>query len=566
VAIPDLLFASWLTAEPFAYPLLLAAVLAATIALGEPTRRHQALLVAVFGVAAFARIQFAMLPACFLAAVLIVGLRERGVRAALRGQALALGLFGAAGIAVAAVGAGRVLGLYGGALGERVGALELVERVGLNAFVLAYASGWILLPGALLGLGLALARPRSRAELGFAAFVLPLALALLLEAGFFGAVEHAQERYVFYVLPLIAVAFCLYAVRGWPYRLPHALLAVALVAVTAMVPLAGYAAAEGKIHSPLLLAEFRIEAWLGSPANGSLAFAVAAAVLCAAAVLLSRAPGVAGPVALGLAVAATGAASAGAFSFDRANSVNVRAAFLPDDPSWVDRTGVDHVLLVRGPHGVKTEALEQLFWNRSVDRVALLPGAEQLDHVHSPTLGVARDGTLLAGDVPVAGPVLVDGYGGTIRLAEARRVASSPSFTLWQPLGKARLSLLFAGRYSDGWLGGLGRLYLWPDRPGGRIARQVRLTLTAPAAGESMTMRFEPSGGATRVVQLLPGVPRTVELTACSRGPWAVSFTSSSRGFVGSRVVSAQSSEPLVTPADCTSERARRGTDGGQAA
>jgi hypothetical protein len=162
--------------------------------------------------------------------------------------------------------------------------------------------------------------------------------------------------------------------------------------------------------------------------------------------------------------------------------------------------------------------------------------------------------------------VLVDGYGGTIRLADARRVASSPSFTLWQPRGKARLSLLFAGRYSDGWLGGLGRLYLWPDRPGGRIAQQVRLTLTAPAAGESMTMRFEPSGGATRVVQLLPGVPRTVELTACSRGPWAVSFTSSSRGFVGSRVVSAQSSEPLVTPADCTSERARRGTDGGQAA
>jgi hypothetical protein len=552
VAVPDLLFAGWLTAEPFAYPLLLTAVLVGTVALAEPTRRHQLLFVTAAGLAAFARIQFAVLPLCFVAAVVIVGLRERRVVAAARGQAVALSVFAAAGLAVGVAGASRVLGLYGGALGERVDPLDLAGRLGLNALVLAYSSGWILLPGALLAFGLAVARPRSRSELGFAALSLPLMLALLLQAGFFGAAEHAQERYVFYLLPLAAVAFCLYASRGWPLRLHHALLATALLAVSAIVPLAGFAAAEGKAHSPVLLAAFQVETWVGSPADGSLLFAAAAAVLLGLAVLLSRSQRLGGAVALVLAVAASSAVWAAAVSFDRQNSVSVRQAFLPADPSWVDRTGLDDVLLVRGPHGVKTEALEQLFWNRSVDRVALLPGADQLDHVHSPSLRVAPDGTLLAEGRPLRRPLLLDGYAGTIRLAGADRVAASPSFTLWEPHGEARLSLYFAGRYSDGWLAGIGRLYLWPDRAGGTVAGRVAMTLTAPAAGEAMTIRFQTQGRPPRLVRLRPGVPQPVSFAVCSHGPWVLTFTSSSRGFVGSRIVSAQATEPVVERGACT--------------
>ena len=551
VAIPDLLFASWLTAESFAYPLLLGAVLAATVAIAEPSRRHQLLFVLLVGLTVFTRIQFVVLPLCFLAAVLISGLRELRVRDALREQRLALALFAAAGVAVAAAGSSRVLGLYGGVFDEHAGLLGLASSIGLNALVLAYSSGWILVPGALLALALALARPRNRSELAFAAFSLPLVLSLLLETGLFGAADHAQERYVFYALPLAAVAFCLYAARGWPYRLHHALLAAALLTVSAVVPLAGFAAAEGKVHSPLLLAAFQVEQWLGSPGNGSLLFAAGAAALLGAGVLLSRAPRLGGPVALMLAVAASGAIWACAVTFDRQNSVAVRQAFLPADPSWVDRAGLDDVLLVRGPHGVKTEALEQLFWNRSVDRVALLPGADQLDHVHSPSLRVAPDGTLLAEGRPLRQPVLLDGYAGTIRLAEARRVASSPSFSLWEPRGEARLSLYFAGRYSDGWLAGIGRLYLWPERLGGTVAGTVALTLTAPAGTGPMTIRFETAGGAPRQVRLLPGVPQRVRFDACSRGPWTLTFSSDSRGFVGSRIVSAQATEPTVVPGSC---------------
>jgi hypothetical protein len=555
VAIPDLLFASWMTAEPFAYPLLLAAVLTGTTALAEPTRRHAVLFLLFAGLATFARVQFVVLPLCFGAAVLIVGVRERSVRSTLREQRLILGAFGAAVLVPAAVGFHRVLGLYQSPLDGGTSPLDLLERAGLNSLVLAYSSGWILLPGALLAFGFALARPRSRNELAFAALSVPLIVALLAEAGLVGAVEHAQERYVFYALPLAGIAFCLYASRGWPARTYHALIAALLLTASAVVPLAGFAAAEGKAHSPFLLATFRVQEWAGSPGTGSLVLAASAAALLATAVALSRVPEIGTAVAMTVAVVVAGLGSAGAVAFDNRNAAAVRVAFLPDDPSWVDRQGVEDVVLVRGAHGVKTEALEQLFWNRSVDRVALLPGAEELDHVHSPSLRVGGDGTLLLDGRPVRNPLLIDGFAGTLRLADADLLGSSPSFMLWQPHGAARLSLYLAGRYSDGWLAGAGRLYLWPRRTGGVVATRLELPLVAPPA--AVTLRFRAKGSPPIVVHLRAHERRTVSFPVCSRGPWYVSFLSDDRGFVGGRVVSAQAGEPRLLPGSCAGTSAR---------
>jgi hypothetical protein len=258
---------------------------------------------------------------------------------------------------------------------------------------------------------------------------------------------------------------------------------------------------------------------------------------------------------LALAVAASTAAWAGAVAFDNRNSAAVKRAFLPGEPSWIDRLGVDDVVLVRGPHGVKTEALEQLFWNRSLDRVALLPGAEEVDHVHSPRLRVAPDGTLLLQSRPVRDPVLVDGYAGTIRLAEADVLGSSPSSTLWRPHGVARLSLYLAGRYSDGWLAGAGRLYLWPKRATGLVSHRVQLTLTAPSASP-ITLRFRSTSARQPVVvHLRAGERKVVSFDACSRGPWHLSFLSNDRGFLGGRVVSAHAGEPRLLPRGCRFSR-----------
>lgn len=556
VAIPDLLFASWLVAEPFAYPLVLAAAASAVAALSEPSRRNGLLVVCWMALAAFARIQFLTLPVGFLAAVLVVGLRERRVRGALREQALPLGLFAGGVLAAGVVGFGRILGLYRSAFEGRADPLELAERVGLNLLVLAHSSGWILLPGAVVALTLALARPRSRGELAFAAFALPVLGAVLLQAALVGAVDQAQERYVFYVLPFAAVAFCLYAARGWPARAYLGLVAAALVAASATVPLAGYTAAEGKAHSPLLLGAWQLEQWLGSPASGSLALAAAAAALLGGAVVLALRGGGAA-AGLGLAVAFCAVVSVAALTFDQRNSAAVRGNFLPADPSWVDALGVEDVTLVRGADGSRTEALEQLFWNRSIEHVVRLPGAEEVDHVASPRLRIDPDGTLLAGGKPLAGALLVDGYANAIRLADADLVALAPSYALWRPHGPARLSMLAAGLYGDGWLSAIGRLYVWP-RPGSvTIAGRLRFMLTAPPAGEPMTMRFETKGGGVREVQLMPGVATPVELSVCSRGPWHASFLSSSRGFVGSRVVSALSTVPKLVLGPCVRRESR---------
>ncbi len=433
---PDLLFASWVMAEPFAYPLFAAVVLAGTAALSEPSRRRGLVFVVLVALAAFARAQFAILPLCFVASVFLVGLRERRLRSVLREQALPLGVFAGVGLAVALVGVGRVLGLYRSALDGRADPVELIERIGVNALVLAYASGWILVPGALLALALVLGRPRSRAELAFGALFLTTAVALLLEASLAGAVESAQERYVFYVLPLVAVAFCVYAVAGLagPDASRSRHLAVDRSPLR-RCRLAGLTAADGKSQSPFLLAAFRFEEALGSPGTGSLALAAAAALLGIGAILLSTRPALATPIVVGVALAASAAASVGAVAFDNRNSASIRAAFLPAERSWIDRAGFEDVTLVRGADGVRTEALEQLFWNRSVDRVVLLPGAEEVDHFQSSALSLGSEGSLRAEGRPLTGPVLVDGYGGTIVLADAQRVASSQSYTLWRPNG-----------------------------------------------------------------------------------------------------------------------------------
>jgi hypothetical protein len=454
---------------------------------------------------------------------------------------------------VIAAGAGRVLGVYGSALDARADPVELLERTGLNGLVVAYSSGWILVPGALLGLAFVALRPRSRAELAFGALFVTTTVALFLEAGLAGAVDHAQERYVFYVLPLAAVSFCLYASRGWPGKTQLALLASVLIAASAQVPLAGYTAGEGKAHSPFLLAAYRVERALGEPGAGSLAVAVAAAVLGIALIALSRYPRIRTRAALGLALAASLAASAGATVFDVRNSAAVRAAYVPDEPSWVDRAGVRDVTLLRGADGIRTDALEQLFWNRSIDAVALLPGADEVDHFQSPRIAVGPDGTLRADGRPLTGALLVDGYGGTIRLAGARPVAESGSYTLWSASARPRMLLYLAGRYSDGWLAAVGRLYLWPGRVGADVRRRVSLTLEAPAEADGMTITFrEPGDRTPRQLRLAPGRSRTITFDVCARGPWFVTYSSNVRGFVGGRVVSARASEPTLSRAACS--------------
>ena len=524
VLVPDMVYAAWVVAEPFAYPLALAAALAGTTALVRPGRRSQLAFLALAGLAAFARAQFVVLPFCFLAAALVMGLRERRLRAALREQALVVALLALPLVALAAVGPGRVLGFYEGVLNLELASPELAKWVGVDAILLAYGAGAVLAPGSLLGLWLALRRPRSRVELAFGALAVPLILALLVEAAAYGlAGDRVQERYFFYAVPLVGIAFALYASRGWPHRLAHAALAAGLVALAARVPLSGFSAAEGKTNAPTLFAQARLEQALGDVALASLLVAGAVTLLLAtlvAATWRGRSPTA---LALGLALACCAVTSAGAVSFNLANSERTKREVLGPQPSFVDRSGVKDAALLQTRTSARAVGSEYLFWNRSVDAVYLLPGAEPPDAFAVTRLTFASDGTLLAGGEPVTRPLLADGFSDTLRFRGSLEIASSPVYRLLRSDGPQRLALYAPGRYADGWLGLVGSVQIWPETVAEGLAGTLSFRLTAPNGAPATEVRFEPAGGAPKDVVVAPGALVTSRSRCAPRAPGASS-------------------------------------------
>ena len=132
LAVPDAGYTGWILAEPFAYPLFIAAIGAGTVALAAPTRRAQGLFLGLVVLASLARMQLAVL--------LVVYVVAAAVLRRLRTQRVVLG----------ALGLALVFGVAGG-LGyyrDAPSALQLVgpQTVGRNLLVLALAAGWVIVP------------------------------------------------------------------------------------------------------------------------------------------------------------------------------------------------------------------------------------------------------------------------------------------------------------------------------------------------------------------------------------------------------------------------------------
>ena len=544
--VPDLIYAGWVVAEPFAYPLALGAVAVGTVALARPGLRLQLAFLALAGLATFARVQFAVLPLCFLMAVILIGLRDRRVRRTLREQWLVFGAVVIPVVAFVALGPSRALGFYEGILDLEIGSPELAKWFGTDAMLLAYAAGVVLAPGALLGLWLALRRPRSREELAFGALTAPFLVALLLEAAAYGlGGDRIQERYFFYAVPLVGILFALYASRGWPHRGALGLLAAGLILLAARVPLAGFSAADGKTNSPTLFATARLEQALGDVATASLVLALGVTALAGVLVLASRRPALATPLALGIALVVCATTYAGAVSFNLANAERTRTDVLGPEPSFLDASGFDDVAMLLTRSSERGVASEYLFWNRSVDAVYLLPGAEPPDSFAVTRLTIAPDGTLLAAGTPVTRPLAVDGFSDTVRFRDSDELATSPVFDLVASRGPQRLALYAPGRFEDGWLGLAGSFQLWPEADAGALTFE----LTGPEGSPPVAVELAPPGLRAREVIVQPGRTSAVTVPVCARGgPWSMDFAAPSTGAVGSRYVSVRASEPTYRP------------------
>ena len=145
------------------------------------------------------------------------------------------------------------------------------------------------------------------------------------------------------------------------------------------------------------------------------------------------------------------------------------------------------------------DTLEQLFWNRSIKRVLLLPAALPLDMIETAHVTISPDGTLRAQGQPVTGAVLADESRAAMQFRTSRVLGSSPANVLVLPQGPAQLESYANGFYHDGWLGRAGGIHLWPSRAGGAVRGILSFRLHGPTwlAG-AVKIRIVRDGGAPR--------------------------------------------------------------------
>jgi hypothetical protein len=545
---PAFMYATWIVSEPFAYPLAAGAIAAATVAIGRGSRRAQVAFLVLAAAASLARIQLLILPMAYVLATVVVAGRTHTFRRVLREQAVAAAALTVPLLLVLAM-RGRLLGVYAHFGQVDAGGISgIAHRLGVNCLILLYGSGWIIVPGALIGIAAAVARPRSRTELAYGAVAVSFGLGVLVQASIWGDLDRPQERYFLYALPLLAPFFALTAERAWPWARAHALLAAAMIVLAATIPLSGYATSVLKTQSPSLYGVFEIERWLGT-GSGSLIVSLVASLLCLVAIALPRlGRGSALSVGLGLACLASLTLSVAAATFAVHNSQNVRQWALAHDPSWVDHANLGPATLVRAEASWGDVHL-QMFWNRSIRSVNLLPGALPVDAYAHGHLTFSDNGTLLLSGRPLSGPIVADEWATPMTFRNARNVASSPFDELVLPTRNAQVELYGIGFYRDGLLKQVGSIHIWPAQPGGPVQGRLSFRLRAPKSlPKIVTLQTSRSEGLPSTIQVAPGTSREVTLDICTTGRWDFGFRADHSTMVDDRSISLASTAPVWRP------------------
>lgn len=532
VVSPALFWSSFILADPVAYTLALTALYAAVRVLEEPRLQTQ---IAFFGAAALAtaaRTQYIVL---FLALPVAAWIVEQGnLRRVVRGQWLTVGALGVAMIATAAVGFAGVLGPYTAWFGVATDPAVVARSVALDALVVVLAAGAVVVPGAIVGLDLLLSHPRTRAERGFAAMSLLFGAAL---AGLatLGTTTRVQERYLIALIPLPALICAVWVDRGMPRRRIAAALAVSLAAVYAVVDLTGW----GTAHSPTLRGLGQLEQALGDPAL----VRVAVVLLMLLAVLLIGLRR--GRALLLVAIAVSGALSVGAYVSDRENALEVREGRLPANKDWLDRTGIGEAAVLHAPGAERAPALQQLFWNRSLDRVLELDGADPLDFFATEHARISRDGRLLVADRPVRSPLLVPWQGAAFTFEGVRLVRRLRDFELVRPGGSARIATMISGRFRDGWIGSRATIRAWPGLVGSG-PRELTFTVSLPATRPQAVQLRLSGAGPPRELLIRPGTQVPITFPMSGSTPLRVVLEATPTFEIGSRIVALRVLRPRL--------------------
>jgi hypothetical protein len=459
VLVPSMAYTGVLMTENACYPAFLLSVLLIARALRSPSAINQALALVGLGVVALTRIQAAALVgAYFVAIVLYAWLGPRSERRPYLGRFVPTVVVSA--LASFAPMAGSLAHGDGatGWLGSRSGTFDALEIhevpqwfVFLAAELVLYVA---LVPAAstAIVLGRGLSRQDSESVRLFTAVALSTLLTMLVSVSFVSASldvdgrENLNERYVFYVVPLLFVGLALWIREGLPRPRPWAWLTLALCSlIPALIPI-GRLSYNAGFQSVALLPWIRLDA-----SYGVVAVLVAGFTLtCGALWLLCRRDR-AGYlwILVALWMTATGAITV---MSNGSSAANWATAFTGRPANWVDRAVPpgSHVAVV-WEQGQEKQALRVEFWlmvtelfNRSVGNVYRIGGPTYYEgFLPTVPVEVGPDGQLISGSerlavryalvtcrTPLIGHVVATGPRRALRLVRVDgplRLAKRPS-------------------------------------------------------------------------------------------------------------------------------------------
>ena len=491
-----MLYHGYLTSEAAAYPVFLLAIAVCVRALAAPSRGRDLVAVAVLLVAVLTRAQFVVLPLVFAVAILLVGRPMRRHVTALAALGAAAGL--------ALLAGASALGFYEGARNLDYPLTETLRWSGWTAALLPFAAGLLVAPGALLGIGFALRRPRSAAERAFALMTALLLVLMPLQAGLIASGESHKpfERYVFYLVPLVFLAFFTCAERSAVRMRAFVLAACGLAALALVVPFSSLALDPFSFDSPTLSAVETLGRWT-SQGDAAALLAAAGVVAALAAAALRRHPATVAIASLVVAFLIGFAAYDG----DRRMTQRTLDSLAPAQPDWLERSGIRMADVLALPGGSLHFGWVLESWNRNVGRTFHL-GDVPHDQLPYTEVGLNRDGTVSAlPNRPIRSPYLVvDDSGTRIDLVGSRVRRLRDGLALYRTDGVLRFRSLAFGVYPDGWARSVVRYTVFPGASRGGF---YRVELELPVGRPARLVELE-AGPVRRRAALRPG--RTISV------------------------------------------------------
>jgi hypothetical protein len=518
VATPAMVYHGYLMSEALAYPVFLFAVAILARALAEPSQRMAVAVPAVCAVAVATRVQFLVLPLAYLAGVTLCGrgaYRRHLVPAALTTLLVAM-----------LVGLPGALGQYGEAthLGHAPGAVAHWALT--TGYLFTFSLGLAIVPGALFGLQQMLARPhvpleRALAVLTVACTALFLGQAALIAAG---EAHRPLERYLFYVTPLLFLAFFAFAERGAPGRLRYLAVTCAGGLALSLVSLPGLTGTAAYFFDSVTLSGFARAAYALGLTNASLLYSLApvALALLACALPLRRrgVPELFATAAIGLALAV----GAGVYETDRLVTGWSARAFGAPQLDWLDSSdlGPARYLALSNADPFLGTNLES--WNRDLRGVVVL-GTSPPDPFPTSVARVASDGTLEIGGRRASAQTLIVNVSGSAIDLEGKVVARPrDGLVAYRIPAGARVRTLARGLAPDGWTGTRLRYQAWPVAPG-----RYELMLSVPDGTPPRTVSVD-----RRTIKIGPG--KRHRLVVPTRGGPLVLYIGVARSPLGARV------------------------------